>query len=519
MISLKIFLFVVLSSLLWINSYSQAPYFTPTQINTINVTKAAYEGDLYLDTINKDYYIGLTNGQIAKIGDTLDEKIDTVMLIGDSIVIVEGNDSVYLDINDNDWDINTNGTGLEAAPAGNNTASGLHAIAIGNNSTASGNYSSVLGGQNNTASGVNSSVLNGTSNFATGDNSISGGAGNTASGFASFVFGGNSNSVSGLGSGVFSGNTNTISGFRSVILGGVSNQVSGFQGGILAGQENGVLGDQGAVIGGFGDTSYSYAEVVLGTYNTVYTPTNAIGINSTDKLLVVGNGTSNAARSNALTLLKDGRLGIGVDGNTNQTATLHIRPQTSIDPLRIEQMNVANANDSTVLVIDPTNGTVRYLDIDSLKKQTDDEDWFKIGTNSSPGSINDDIYTNGEVMLTNFPETRGDDTTARLNDLYTDINGNIKSGRREIIPPTVALNVTTITSTPSTFNYYNHYATQLTNAGLTPIPLNKLDFYVFYFDTAVFANVSINSLGVLTYDVISAIPSKHQVIDVRFFTK
>lgn len=147
-----------------------------------------------------------------------------------------------------------------------------------------------------------------------------------------------------------------------------------------------------------------------------------------------------------------------------------------------------------------------------------DKDWYKIGTTNSANSINDSIYTNGEVRITNYPETRGDDTTTHLNILYTDINGNIKSARREIIPPPVALDIS-VSSTGNTFNYYNHYATQLTNMGLTPIPLAKLDFYVSYYDNLIFSNVSINATGVLTYDVTTSSPSDNRIIYVVFYTK
>lgn len=146
-----------------------------------------------------------------------------------------------------------------------------------------------------------------------------------------------------------------------------------------------------------------------------------------------------------------------------------------------------------------------------------DDDWYKQGTSSSPTSISDSIYTDGEVQITNYPNTRGDDTTAHLNSLYTDGTGNIKSARREIIPPSPFIDISTA-STGNTFNYYNYYSTQLTNIGLTPIPVGSLDFYVFAYDPAVFANVSINGTGVLTYDVISS-TATNSCIDIRFFTK
>ena len=78
-----------------INSFGQSPYATPAQIIIINTTRSASEGDLYLDTVNNDFYIGLTNGKLAKIGDIFDETIDTVYVSGDSIVIIEAGDTMY----------------------------------------------------------------------------------------------------------------------------------------------------------------------------------------------------------------------------------------------------------------------------------------------------------------------------------------------------------------------------------------------------------------------------------------
>lgn len=171
----------------------------------------------------------------------------------------------------------------------------------------------------------------------------------------------------------------------------------------------------------------------------------------------------------------------------------------------------------TILLIGDSVAFVEGLDTvySSILK---DNDWYKQGTNSSPQNINDSIYTNGDIQLANYPETRADDTTAHLNMLYTDNAGNVKSARREIIPPPVDLDVSS-TSTGNTFNYYNHYATQLTNVGLTPVPLANLDFYLMYYDNAVFNNVSVSATGVLTYDVISTSPNQNRSIYVVFYTK
>ncbi|MGB5982283.1 MAG: hypothetical protein WBG46_09075 [Nonlabens sp.] len=57
----------------------------------------------------------------------------------------------------------------------------------------------------------------------------------------------------------------------------------------------------------FGSTvARSAAETSLGTFNTDYTPDSATSIDTDDRLLVVGNGTSDLFRSDAFVILKDG---------------------------------------------------------------------------------------------------------------------------------------------------------------------------------------------------------------------
>jgi hypothetical protein len=97
----KVILFVILFV---VPSMVFSQYYTPVQISTINTNKTAGEGDMYLDTVNNDYYIGLTTGILAKIGDVIDEKIDTIFIAGDSLIIVEGEDTIYVTLNEeNGW--------------------------------------------------------------------------------------------------------------------------------------------------------------------------------------------------------------------------------------------------------------------------------------------------------------------------------------------------------------------------------------------------------------------------------
>jgi trimeric autotransporter adhesin len=63
-------------------------------------------------------------------------------------------------------------------------------------------------------------------------------------------------------------------------------------------------------------TAPSFAETVFGYNNTVYTPSSATEWVATDRLFVIGNGTSSS--SDALVLLKNGRLGVGTSAPTQR---------------------------------------------------------------------------------------------------------------------------------------------------------------------------------------------------------
>ncbi len=67
-----------------LKTFSQ--YYTPAAIATINLGKQGYEGDFYLDTINKQHYIGLSNGELELIS------LDSVGIRG---IVNEELDSVH----------------------------------------------------------------------------------------------------------------------------------------------------------------------------------------------------------------------------------------------------------------------------------------------------------------------------------------------------------------------------------------------------------------------------------------
>ena len=77
------------------------------------------------------------------------------------------------------------------------------------------------------------------------------------------------------------------------------------------------LGSSATAMGAYTIAESGY-ETVLGRYNAGYTPASRFGWDAADRLFVVGNGTSNSSRSNAMVILKNGNMGIGNSTPTNK---------------------------------------------------------------------------------------------------------------------------------------------------------------------------------------------------------
>ncbi|MEL6659495.1 MAG: hypothetical protein AAFR36_23740, partial [Bacteroidota bacterium] len=133
----------------------------------------------------------------------------------------------------------------------------------------------------------------------------------------STVAGGVFNSASGEFSAVIGGNFNSASGENSTVAGGSGNTSSGFASATLGGSFHTVSGDFAATVGGIFNTAPSFGETVVGLNNTNYTPNDSDGFNASDRIFTVGNGPNLANRSNALTILKNGNVGIGFDEPNN----------------------------------------------------------------------------------------------------------------------------------------------------------------------------------------------------------
>jgi Head domain of trimeric autotransporter adhesin len=219
-----------------------------------------------------------------------------------------------------DFVIKTNGVQLARF-----SGDGNNRVAIGSYlNTASGNGSTALG-YFTTASGSSSFAV-GSQSYASGEQSTAMGS-SVASGLASFAVGNSTASAttaSAFGGSVASGYGATSFGVQTKALGSFS---------IAGGYQSESQGDNSVAFGflsiaqgfkstaiGLNLTSKSYAETSLGLFNTPYTAT-AQATNDwvgSDRLFNIGNGTSNTARSDAFTILKNGNTGIGFSSPTEK---------------------------------------------------------------------------------------------------------------------------------------------------------------------------------------------------------
>ncbi len=175
-------------------------------------------------------------------------------------------------VSSNQWDNDSIGA-YSAALGANNKAVGAYSFAAGLGCTARGNGASIAMGWNSQSTGGSGSFATGYDNLASGLYSFASGHGTIASG----------------------------------------------SGGYTAGVNTTASGDY-AFASGSNSTARAFASMVIGRYNVISGSTSSW--NDAEPVFVIGNGTSSILTSNALTVLKDARMGIS---SSSPIAKLDIR--------------------------------------------------------------------------------------------------------------------------------------------------------------------------------------------------
>ena len=197
------------------------------------------------------------------------------------------------------------------AKGSRSTAFGSYTQALGDKSMVWGS-ASIASGSESTAWGVGTasdtrSTAWGTS-FSHGVNSTAWGSATIADGDYSTSWGDASEAI---------GQTSTAWGYQTEAE-GYSSTAWGSQT-LASGTRATAWGNNAEATGSYSTAAGDYViapsgyEMVFGRYNTTYAPDNTPGWDIDDRLFVIGNGTSNTQRSNALTILKNGNFGIGTD--------------------------------------------------------------------------------------------------------------------------------------------------------------------------------------------------------------
>lgn len=271
-----------------------------------------------------------------------------------------------------EWD-NVNIGNYSIAMGVNTTASGNSSTVMGYNSTAIGSYSTAMGAFTQ-ASGLASTAMGNTS-IASGDNSTAMGSLTEASGLESTAM----------------GNSSIASGLNSIAMGRNAEATGSY-----------------SIAMGLHTQAPSFSETSLGSYSTTYTPISATNSENLDRIFSIGNGADELNRSNALIIYKSGLMNINdeydmplIDGNTNQVmATDGAGHVNFVDATSIftdtDHQNISGSGLSgTDLTIGIENGTPETVDLSTLK----DHDWYQTTTTTQATDIAQSIFTNGKVGI------------------------------------------------------------------------------------------------------------------------
>lgn len=235
-----------------------------------------------------------------------------------------------------------------------------------------------------------------------GDYSAAFGANTTASNFNSFASGWTS-SASGTSS-IAMGDQNTASGDYGSVAMGSTNTASGMSS-IALGGFNSVSGEQAAALG-YGLTSDSLKMVAVGSYNGATGGSTNTWV-ATDPIFVVGNG--NGSASTALTVLKNGNVGIG-------TTTPSAKLQTNTSAIgSIGQIIRWGQAGQTANLLEFQNNTGTILSrVDKDGKFYGDGSGLT-GITATPSGVAGSVqFSNGTILASDNANFFWDDTNNRL---------------------------------------------------------------------------------------------------------
>ena len=183
---------------------------------------------------------------------------------------------------------------------------GSHSVAFGYNTSGDGDFSMATG--SDTIAYGNYSTAMGQDTLAQGDNSIAMGIGVEAKSNYSIALGANSIATH-VGSIAIGVGVSAI-GMESIAIGTATTANGSYS--TAMGEATFANGKVSTAMG-FGTIAESYGETVIGAYNTLTQNPDPDGWIGTDRLFVIGNGTADSTRSDALVVYKNGNLVIAAN--------------------------------------------------------------------------------------------------------------------------------------------------------------------------------------------------------------
>lgn len=183
----------------------------------------------------------------------------------------------------------------------NNANVGNYSIAMGYNTTASGPNSTALG-YSSTASAYTSTAI-GYATTASNSHAVAMGYATKATGTISTAMGMGTTSSSHYTTAM--GSYTIASGYGSTAMGAFSQATARYS--IAAGYKTHAKGEY-STTSGYENVAKGYASTVIGLYNDSLLTTDEENVHSDTPLFIVGNGTTNTQRSNALVVRKSGAI-------------------------------------------------------------------------------------------------------------------------------------------------------------------------------------------------------------------
>jgi len=247
------------------------------------------------------------------------------------------------EINGTHW--NQDSIGFHSVAFGlDNKVKGRESVSSGRNNNTVGDWCATFGLGNTTSS--TASLTWGEDNETSGSWSATWGAGNLTTGDRSATWGAN-NTTSGTRSATWGAN-NINSGDHSATW-GLDNISSGLR----------------TATWGFNNKNQSLLETVIGRYADTVANASAILWQDTDQLFAIGNGTADDARNNALTIMKNGRIGL----NNNAPATdIHIKQSSGTGGITLEHASDAD----TWLIHQASGDNLNFVFNGTLKGHIDE---------------------------------------------------------------------------------------------------------------------------------------------------